>query len=402
MRPDRHPAPGLVRGAAVGAGLATAHTAVNVARLKRPPIPPPTILEPVSVLVPARDETARIADCVRALLASVDVPDLEVIVGDDGSRDGTAEVARQAGDGDPRLEVVALAPPPPGWLGKPHACAQLAERARGEVLVFVDADTVVDPHGVAATVALLRAAGVALCSPYPRQRYRGWLARLVQPLLQWSWLTFLPVDANQRSPRPSLTAANGQLLAVDAATYRRLGGHRAVAADVLDDIGLAKAVKRVGAQPLVTDGSDVASCEMYGTAGELVDGYAKNLAAGFASPPAAVAALAGLAVLYAAPAAAAVAGAARGRWRTAAWGAAGYLAGVLGRALTARATRGPVRDAWMQPASVLALTAIGVISAHRHARGTATWKGRPVTTTAPAAPADAPAPTTDRPGRQEP
>lgn len=372
-------APAALRAAALGAAVATAHTAVNVARLQRPPVPPPTILEPVSVLVPARDEAPRIGACVRALLGSSDLADLEVIVGDDGSSDGTAELARAAGEGDPRLRVESLDPPPPGWLGKPHACARLGERARGAVLVFVDADTVVEPHGVAATVALLRAADVGLCSPYPRQRYAGALARLVQPLLQWSWLTFLPVDAAQRSPRPSLTAANGQLLALDATVYRRLGGHEAVADDVLEDIGLAKAVKRVGARPLVTDGSAVASCSMYGTPGDLVAGYAKNLAAGFGSSAGTLVGMGGLAWLYVLPAVAGVVGAARGRWRTAAWGALGYSAGVAGRLLTAGATRGPQRDAWAHPASVAALCALAVVSVRRRARGTATWKGRAVT-----------------------
>lgn len=365
-------------GSCVAATAATAHTLVNRTRLRRPPAEPPTSREPISVLVPARDEAATIGACAAALLGSTRLVDVEVLVGDDGSTDGTADAARAAAAGDARLRVLPVPAPPTGWLGKPHACAHLAAHARGAILVFVDADVVIAPHGLAATVALLRAAGADLVSPYPRVAADGWLARLVQPLLQWSWLTFLPLGAVEASPRPSLAAAAGQLLAVDARAYRHAGGHRAVAGEVVEDVALARAVKAAGGRVCLADGSAIATCRMYGSAGELVDGYAKSLAVAFGPPPAAAAVMAALAWVYAWPPVAAAYGVARRRWGRAVAGMAGYLAGVAGRAVAARATGGRVADAWAHPASVAALAALTAESARRRRAGTAAWKGRTV------------------------
>src|SRR5205807_5961315 len=133
---------------------------------------------------------------------------------------------------------------PSGWLGKPHACWHLARAATGTVLVFVDADVVLAPDAVAGAVSLLRNEGLAFVSPYPRQLAGSWLERLVQPLLQWSWLAFLPLRLAERGHRPSLANANGQLLVVDTAAYRRAGGHASVRAEVVDDVALARSLRR--------------------------------------------------------------------------------------------------------------------------------------------------------------
>ena len=182
------------------------------------------------MLLPLRNEADRVTACLEALLAQRGVPDLTIHVLDDGSTDGTADVVRAiAGD---RVNLITGVPLPDGWLGKPHACHQLAAAAAGaDVLSFVDADVVLAPDAIAAATALRRATGVTLLSPYPKITGTG---RLVQPLLQWSWLTFLPLRAMERSPRPSLAAAGGQWLVVERAGYQRAGGHSAVRTEVLE------------------------------------------------------------------------------------------------------------------------------------------------------------------------
>jgi hypothetical protein len=362
-------------GAAVAAAALALHAAVNARHLRRPPAHA-TVPGRVSVLVPARDEALRIGPCVRAVLASRGLPDLEVLVLDDGSTDGTAAVARAAGGGDDRLRVLRGAPPPPGWLGKPHACAQLAAAADGEVLVFVDADVRLAPDGLAGTVALLDAAGLDLVSPYPRQEADGWLPRLVQPLLQWSWLTFVPLRVAERSGRPALAVANGQLLACRAGAYRAAGGHGAVRAAVLDDVELARAFARAGLRTALADGTRTGVCRMYGSAGVLVDGYAKNLWAAFGSRPGALAVGGGLAWCYLLPPAAAAVQLARRRPRAALPGLLGYLAAVAGRALAARRTGGRAWDTLAHPLSVTALLALTAVSWRRRLRGELTWRGR--------------------------
>lgn len=359
----------LVTSGSALAVAGTVHQWVNHRRLRRPPASPPPVADPVSLLVPARDEAPRIAPTIASLLAQRGVADLEVLVLDDGSTDGTADVVTTTAAGDPRLRVLTGAPPPAGTLGKPHACAQLAAVARGEVLVYVDADVVLAPDAVAAAVAMLRAPEpLALLSPWPRQAVSGPLARLVQPLLAWSWLTTLPLRAAEDSARPSMAVANGQFLVVRAAALARAGGWPAVGGAVLDDIALARAVRRSGGRTGVGDGSTLATCRMYDTGRDLHAGYRKSLWAAFGSPGGAVGVAAALLVVYVLPAAAALGGS-----RT---GAVGYAAGVAGRVLAARFTATSRWDAVGHPLSVLTTLGLLVSSWSGRLRGTLTWKGR--------------------------
>ena len=353
---------------AAGAALACASLGLTVDNLRRwrvpdPHAPPPR--ERVAVLVPARDEEEHIGACVRALLAAVDGwPDrAEIVVLDDGSHDATAARARALG-----VRVLDGAPPPPGLLAKPWACRQLAHAVDADVLVFVDADVVVAPHGLAATVDLLRRTGLDLVCPHPRQLAEGAAERLVQPLLAWSWLSTLPLGVAEHSPRPSLTAANGQLLAVDARAYRAAGGHPPDA--VLDDIALLRAVKATGGRGVVADGTHVASCRMYRGAAQVREGYAKSLWAAFGSPGNAAAVVALLVAVHVVPAVAALGGSRVGL--------VGYLASVASRALAARRTGARVGDALAHPVAVLALGALTADSVRRRRAGTLRWRGRPV------------------------
>ncbi len=351
--------PSLVQAAALGAVAAAAHAAVN-ARLLRVPTATTCRLR-ASVLLPVRDEAARLEPCLRALLTQRGV-DLEVLVLDDGSSDGTADLVRSiAGD---RVRLLRGAPLPAGWLGKPHACHQLAAAATGEVLVFVDADVVLTPTAVAATVELLERTGLDLLSPYPRQQAPGPTA-LVQPLLQWSWLSFLPLRVAERSPRPSLSAANGQLLAVRRDAYDRSGGHAAVRAEVVEDVELLRAVKRAGGRGGVCDGTHLATTRMYDSWDELVDGYGKSLW----TLPAPTLAL--LLLLYVVPPVAALRGSRAG--------ALGYLAGVAGRVVAARRTGSrALPEALAHPVSVTVFAGLAVRSRVQRRRGALTWRGRPV------------------------
>jgi hypothetical protein len=365
----------VVTAATVGAAGATVHTAVNAALLRRPPLAPGPGPELVSVLVPARDEAPRIAACLDALLASRGV-DFEVLVLDDQSTDGTDKVVAQVAEHDPRVRLLCGADPPPGWLGKPHACAQLAAAASGTVLVFVDADVIVEPGGLAATVALLRRASLDLVSPYPRQLADGLGPRLVQPLLQWSWLTFLPLRLAEHLRFASLSAANGQLLACDAACYARAGGHAAVRDAVIEDVELARAFKRAGARVALADGTEVATCRMYEGWSDLRHGYTKSLWAAFGSQRGALAVLTLLAWLYVTPPVVALAALLRGRPRAALVPLAGYAAGVAGRAISAQRTGGRAGDAPTHPLSILVLGALTVRSWRAHRTGRLRWKGR--------------------------
>ncbi len=351
----------------------TAHSVVNLRLLRRPAQEPAEVDEAVSVLIPARDEEGLIAACVRAALDQQGILDLEVMVLDDGSTDATVARAKAAAGADARLRVLTGSSPPPGWLGKPHACRQLAEAARGAVLVFVDADVVLAPHAVASSVGLLREHRLDLVSPYPRQVAESISERLVQPLLQWSWLTTLPLRWAERSARPSLSAANGQLLVVDAAAYGRAGGHAAVRGEVLDDVALLRALKRAGGRGVAADGTHLATCRMYRGWSEVRAGYTKSLWSAFGSPAGAACAIGLLGLAYVVPPVAALHGSRVG--------VLGYAAAVAGRYLVAERTGGrSMPDALAHPASILLLGWLTADSWRAHRSGRLRWKGRPLPT----------------------
>jgi hypothetical protein len=337
----------------------TGHTVVNAFLLRR--VSRAETDERVAILLPLRDEADRVAPCLASLLGQ----NGQIHVLDDGSTDGTADVVRKIG-GD-RITLHTGAPLPPGWLGKPHACQQLAD---------LDADVVLADGAVASAVALLRRAGVTLLSPYPRIAGAG---RLAQPLLQWSWLTFLPLRAMERSPRPSLAAAGGQWLVIDRPGYEKAGGHAGVRDDVLEDIGLARAVKRSGGRIALADGSRFATCRMYRTWPELTSGYAKSLWASFGSRSGAGAVVVILLILYASPPPTTAALLATGHVELALVVAAAYLLGVMGRAVTARATGGRAwPDALAHPASIVVFAWLVARSFRLHSRGALSWRGRPL------------------------
>ena len=346
------------------------HAALNVALLRRPPADPPPVRRPVTVVLPVRNEREQVGECLAAFLDQRGVDDLRIVVVDDGSTDGTADAVRAVAD--PRIRLIDAGPPPPGWLGKPHACAVGAGTAGPDdgIVAFVDADVRLFPDALAGAVAVLERHGLDLVSPWPRPIAHGLAERLVQPLVPWLWATTLPVRLAERSPRPSLAAAIGQFLVVTRRGYERAGGHAAVRGDVLDDIALLRAVKRTGGRGGPIDGSRLAACRMYDGWPALRDGYAKSLwGAVGGSPVASSAAAVALTAVWVVPPLAALRGSRAGLL--------GYAAGVAGRGVVAAATGSRLwPDALAHPVSVLVLDVLMARSVIGHRRGTLHWRGR--------------------------
>jgi hypothetical protein len=238
------------------------------------------------------------------------------------------------------------------------------------VLVFVDADVRLFPDAIAAAVAVLDEHGLDLVSPWPRLLAEGLAERLVQPLVPWLWATTLPVRLAERSPRPSLAAANGQFLVLTRHGYDHAGGHAAVRGEVLEDVALLRAVKRSGGRGALVDGSRLAACRMYEGWPALRDGWTKSLwAAVGGSPAASLTAAAALTAVFVVPPIAALRGSRAGL--------VGFAASVLGRAAVAARTGGRAwPDALAHPLSVLVLDLLVVRSVIGHRRGTLAWRGR--------------------------
>ncbi len=237
-------------------------------------------LPPLSVIVPARNEAANIARCVASLCAST-YPALDVVVVDDHSTDDTAGLARVAGAGDPRLQVVPAPDLAPDWLGKQWACAHGASLARGRLLCFTDADTVHASDLHVRSVRALLERGADLVSVAGRQELGTFWERLVQP--QIFALLFARYGGSEivsRATRPEDVIANGQYMLFTRAAYDTLGGHASVRRNVAEDLALAMRAKRHGMQVHLIQGLDQLSTRMYVSLRDLVRGWMKNVYAG--------------------------------------------------------------------------------------------------------------------------
>lgn len=232
----------------------------------------------VSVLIPARNEAEVIQTTLTYLLAQ-NYPDFEIIVLDDNSTDDTVHLARQ--NPDPRLRVVTGQPLPANWLGKPWACQQLGQFAQGDWLIFTDADVQWSPQAVQAVMAEAIRTEADLLTVWPTQRTESWAERLTVPLMALVVLAYLPWPLVHYTSSPLFAAANGQCLAFRKTAYQRIGGHAAVAGEVLEDVTLARLIKQHGLTLRMVDGAGLITCRMYQDWVSVRNGYGKNILAGY-------------------------------------------------------------------------------------------------------------------------
>lgn len=237
-----------------------------------------------SLLIPARDEAAQIGATIGRLLAQ-DYANFEIIILDDHSSDGTAQIAAEAGKGDPRLRVQAGLALPTGWTGKNWACQQLAELARGDILVFSDADVQWEAHTLAALVASMRDYQADLLTVWPTQQSITWAERLVVPMMMLAVLGYLPEILVRRTRWAAFSAANGQCLVFRREAYQQIGGHAAVQGSVLDDVRFARLTKGAGLRLVMALGAELLSARMYSEWRQVRDGFAKNILAGHGNSP---------------------------------------------------------------------------------------------------------------------
>ncbi|MGA2437390.1 MAG: glycosyltransferase family 2 protein [Acidobacteriaceae bacterium] len=246
----------------------------------------------LSVIVPARNEAAVLGECLRSLVGQSDVgfvlgAEWELIVVDDDSTDGTREIAREVAAG--REGAIVIEAPGldlserGGFTGKTNACWAGAQRARGVWLLFTDADTVHEPGDLGRALHEAKRYGAALLSYSPRQMVEGFWQRAVMPLV-FSELASIYPPKRVSDPASRVAAANGQFLLVEREAYFAVGGHRGVGQEILEDVALARKIKRARHRIRFRYAPDALAARMYRTLPEMVEGWTKNLALLFPRP----------------------------------------------------------------------------------------------------------------------
>lgn len=232
----------------------------------------------LSVIVPARNEEDCIGECLRSLASQSDAVfllgvDWEILVVDDGSTDQTRQIA----NGIEGVTVIEAPPLPKGWTGKANAVWTAAKQAKGEWLLFTDADTMHEPGNLTRALHEAGKAKAAMLSYSPRQIVIGFWHRALMPLVFSELALAYPPD-RVSDPESALAAANGQFILVKSEAYFAVGGHAAVAESVLEDVALARRIKRRKLGLRFRYAPDALSTRMYRSFGQMYEGWTKNLA----------------------------------------------------------------------------------------------------------------------------
>lgn len=328
----------------------------------------------VSILIPARDEERHIDRCIQAALAQNGWIS-EVLVYDDESTDGTAAKVMEWATKDSRVRLLGPNPLPEDWCGKTFACAQLAQAAKGDWLLFLDADAELAPNSIGRILGSAARHKATLLACWPAIRCHSFWEHLLMPLLNFSVFTLFPAPLALRDNRPALGLAHGACVLMQRAAYIRVGGHAAVRGEIFEDTALAREWRRHGERSVCLDGQDVASVRMYESLAGIWKGFQKNFYPAFSHDAGYWLFMAlhlwcftapfGLALvlpLTAAPA-----------WP--AWTAAGCVAGM--RIVMALRFRYPLWSCILHPVAETLLLALGLSSRYRCRSGKGVeWKGR--------------------------
>ena len=324
--------------------------------------------ESVAILIPMRNESSNVIATTTSALEQTSIPGLAVTVLNDGSSDNTEDLLKSIHS--PNFRYVNGRTLPEGWLGKVFACHQLSADETAEFLVFLDADVRLQPTAVSAAIATMKRLNWDFISPYPQEIAITFAERLIQPLLQWSWLASVPLRLAEKFPNRSMTIANGQFFIVRRSAYEVVGGHEAIKNEILDDLELARSLIAAKFKGGVADGSAVAQCRMYGSAPDLIDGYTKSLWRAFGGIPGSVLTVLLFLATGVIPFLIAINGSLLG------WYA--YFAIVLSRIVAAAKTKGAVNAALLHPLSALFFIYLVCLSWVRKSRGALKWRDRSV------------------------
>lgn len=324
------------------------------------------IPESVAVVVPMRNESSNVESLVDSLKSQIGLLKVDFILVDDNSSDDTFTKVSKLTEQDMRFHLLQAPPLEIGWMGKTAAMQCGVRASRSEFVVFIDADVDLEKDAISRSIKTLKNLGLNFISAYPKQEAKTWSERLIQPLLQWSWMATVPLRISESSKNPAFCVANGQFLIVQRNALESIHNLERIKGAVLDDIYLARELVRSGFHGTVVDGSSIASCRMYSSWKELREGYGKSLHVAFGSRAGAAVAIAFFLLAGPLPLILAIAGS------KIALGA--FAAITLTRVISARSSRGNIWLSLLHPFSMLLLSYLLVRSWMN--RDTVMWKGR--------------------------
>ena len=230
----------------------------------------------VSILIPARNEEAVIALLLNKL-KKLDYPDFEILVCNDHSSDYTDEILNWFCGEDERIHWFPGEKLPNGWMGKNFACHQLAQKATGEYLIFLDADVELSPDALTKALAFFQQKKLSLLSVFPQQMMETVAEMTTVPVMNWILQSLLPMILVQKTRFPSMSAANGQFMMFDAENYRTNQWHSKVRNQHVEDIRMARMMRAEGFKTAVLLGNNDIFCRMYHFWDEAIRGFSRNI-----------------------------------------------------------------------------------------------------------------------------
>jgi chlorobactene glucosyltransferase len=237
----------------------------------------------VSILIPARNEESNIGNLLESLTKQ-DHQAAEILILDDNSMDRTASIVKNYIAKLPQLSLINGSEIPVGWLGKNWACHQLSQKAKGDYLLFLDADVTLADEAISSLVSIMSYYKLDMLTVFPTQKINSFGEWLVVPLMNWILLSLLPLRKVFTSKNKSYIAADGQTILIKKSIYNNIGGHAAVKNNVVEDMGIARKLKSNQYKMMTLLGDNQIFCSMYKSFNEAITGYSKNFYPGFQLP----------------------------------------------------------------------------------------------------------------------
>jgi glycosyltransferase involved in cell wall biosynthesis len=322
----------------------------------------------LSILIPARNEDKSLPLLLQDL-KQVSYPNLEIIVCDDNSTDNTPEILKSFSLQMPGLRYFCGQDLPEGWLGKNYACHQLAQQAKGDFLLFLDADVRVSAKMPSKAVQYIQKLNMDLVSVFPTQLMQTHGELITVPVMNWILLSLLPLPLVRQTGFASLSAANGQFMLFNAASYRNNYWHKTVKNEATEDIVISRMIKKQGGKvSTLTGGSDV-FCRMYETSGEAIGGFSRNVHQYFGGSRLVMILFTLTVLLGWIPV-----------WLYFGWvGIKWYLLMVIAnRVFIAMASRQKSLTVWLHPLQMINFAIITVLNIVQKIKGNIEWKGRKI------------------------